>query len=341
MFISLSARLLVNVEALNAVESVGNLTKHRRAPLVLRAENGKYILTYVPAVSGETIAHAYQTHIVELAKLLYKEKPPLTEWDMRYEFVKFGDTEHLTSTLREVLNMKLKDQEKKHLFEKKAIEESIVADIGGFMLAERLPVRRTSRFQVGYMVPVSEALEATAIEAQLHTRNVPAEVSKEAEETAQMIYYVEVASTTYSLSFNIDLDGIGLTSLVKVEQAIPNEEKKLREKIAVAALQTLLTGTGFGAKLSRFKPIVKIENLALAMSEPVAFVVSPSFTKDYVETSILRARSTIETLGKLGIKEKIKVIVYGTDAPTVEGVGVKKVKYPEEAFLEVIRHLES
>jgi CRISPR-associated protein Csa2 len=35
LFVSIAARFLANIEALNAVESVGNVTKHRRAPVVV------------------------------------------------------------------------------------------------------------------------------------------------------------------------------------------------------------------------------------------------------------------------------------------------------------------
>ena len=34
-WVSLSARVLVNVEALNMIEAVGNYTRHRRAPMVI------------------------------------------------------------------------------------------------------------------------------------------------------------------------------------------------------------------------------------------------------------------------------------------------------------------
>lgn len=46
-----TVRFLVNVESLNGVESVGNLTRHRTAPVVLRSSSG-YVVRYVPTVSG-------------------------------------------------------------------------------------------------------------------------------------------------------------------------------------------------------------------------------------------------------------------------------------------------
>lgn len=68
--LSLSARILLNVEALNMIESIGNLVRRRRAPIVIPLENGGYILRYTPAISGETLAHAYQEILASLATKL-------------------------------------------------------------------------------------------------------------------------------------------------------------------------------------------------------------------------------------------------------------------------------
>jgi Uncharacterized protein predicted to be involved in DNA repair len=65
-FLSVSLRYLVNVESLNGVESVGNISRHRVAPVVLPVGKG-YAVKYVPVVSGESIAHAYQSILVEEA----------------------------------------------------------------------------------------------------------------------------------------------------------------------------------------------------------------------------------------------------------------------------------
>ncbi|MEZ0394293.1 MAG: type I-A CRISPR-associated protein Cas7/Csa2, partial [Desulfurococcaceae archaeon] len=48
--LSVSARILLNAEALNMAESVGNYSRHRKAPVVIPAEDG-YTVIYVPAVS--------------------------------------------------------------------------------------------------------------------------------------------------------------------------------------------------------------------------------------------------------------------------------------------------
>ena len=69
MFLSISARLLVNVEALNMVESVGNVVRHRRAPIIVPSQDkNEYVLVYTPVISGENLANAYQRWLAQLAK---------------------------------------------------------------------------------------------------------------------------------------------------------------------------------------------------------------------------------------------------------------------------------
>jgi len=87
MFLSISFRLLMNLESLNSVESIGNLVRHRTAPIVIPTDNG-YAIRFVPAVSGESLAHAYQLCLVDEAKRL---NLPLTEESERGEFLKFAD----------------------------------------------------------------------------------------------------------------------------------------------------------------------------------------------------------------------------------------------------------
>jgi CRISPR-associated protein Csa2 len=353
VFLSLAARLEVNVEAFNAVETVGNLAKHRRAPMVVPTSGG-YRLVYVPAVSGESLANAYQRALVEVARVVYRSeklRPPLTEWDERCEFSKFMDNAHLTKSLRDLLGLDSKEggearkgrgrsskqettrsvQDLKHEFEKIAVAESIVADIGGFLYAEETPVKRTSRFYVGYLLPVYDALDSLAIEAQFHARHMPAETVKEREveageegeeraRRAQMIYYVEVASAVYGLSFALDVSGIGVTSLVKLEEAVSREERARRVRVALGALQLLFTGVGFGAKLSRFTPVRRVISAIATVTHPHPFTVSPPQLSNYISETVRRIASYRSLMAKLGVTPEIRVVTYGEEVKSVEGV---------------------
>ena len=73
VYVGVSARVLVNVEALNMSESVGNVVRHKKAPIVTPVvRDGEvitYSLRYVPVISGESIAHGYQALLASLASL--------------------------------------------------------------------------------------------------------------------------------------------------------------------------------------------------------------------------------------------------------------------------------
>jgi len=337
MFLSLATRLVVNVEALNAVETVGNVTKHRRAPVVIPGGNG-YKLIYVPAVSGESLANAFQRNLVNAAKQIYEKeqvKCPLTEWDERYEFVKYMDRQHLTQSLSKVVSSISKTTlaDAKHSFEEVAVRESIVADVGGFLYAEEdLPVKRTSRIQFGYMLPVYDAIESVAIEAQFHARHVPSEVGTGGQRPAQMIYYVETASAVYGVTVNLDVNGIGRTSLVKVSDAVDANERRRRIRASLYALAGLFIGEGFGAKLSRFLPIKGVESMVVAVSSPITFTVSPPQYKGYIAETIERANDVKALMNKLGLESTIKVFGYGKDLPE----GVEKARTIEDLFTKVV-----
>jgi len=353
MFISVGVRFLSNIEALNMVESVGNLTKHRRAPIVIK-KGDQYRIVYVPAISGESFAHAYQVALTEVAKLIYGKEPPIDEWALRGELFKFGDKKHMPPELLSLFerNKELKKKKDvkniltlKHEIEKTAIKLSLVADIGGFMIAEDFPVKRTSIFQVGYIIPTYDTLEATAIESQFHVRHVASETlkgeqsgsgqteSEQTERQAQMIYYIETASAIYGLSFNINLDGIGRTSMIKVEDAVDENERKRRIKVAIGALAQVITGMTYGAKRTRFQPISDILSLAIVASKGKPFTISPPQWPNFIEDTVSRLKSYEDMLRKLGIQPNTKIIAYSKEIELPKMV--EKVKTPEEAFVKL------
>ncbi|WP_297091868.1 DevR family CRISPR-associated autoregulator [Thermococcus sp.] len=95
MFLSVGVRFEANVEALNMVETAGNYGKHRRVPYLVE-EDGKLKTVYVPALSGESLAHAYQEHLVMEALSL---NLPVCEDCKRHEFYKSMDEIHLAPKL--------------------------------------------------------------------------------------------------------------------------------------------------------------------------------------------------------------------------------------------------
>jgi CRISPR-associated protein Csa2 len=324
-FLSVGVRAVVNVEALNMVESVGNVTRHRRATVVFRM-GGDYVVRVVPAVSGESVAHAYQWWVAELAKRRYPPGAvPLCEYCEKGEFLKHCDVNLFGSKpweqeLAELLKAKEGGGEESegesrrgrrtskkaaydpHEVEKVIVRNCVVEDVGGFLYPGDRPVKRTSRFQVSYMVPAVESLEAgsVAVEPQFHVRHSPTRAAREGQQevAGQAIYYVETGSAVYALTFNLDAGGIGRTSMLRVEQVVDGEELKRRVELAVDALALMLDGRIFGAKLSRFTPVVDYEAVLAAVSEYPPFTVSPPALRGFAEATARRAADYEKVFGK-------------------------------------------
>ncbi len=297
VFISIRGRVNVNVEALNMVESIGNYVKHRRVPVVYY-KDGEYLSLYVPAVSGESIAHGYQE---TLARTALEMKLPVCNLCRRGIFLKSTDAEIYKSSFG-VKNVPDDDSE----LEKSIIQGCVVEDIGGFLFTgsknNKKSVKRTSSFYVGYMIPVREALEASLLESQLHTRNalgtefVKRKKGKE-EGRGQMIYYVEIASAVYGFSFDLDTSYIGKLAFSPKKAgenfAVTEEEALKRRKAALIALKDFLLEMSFGAKKTRFLPLHQWESIVIAVSDKTWTVPSP-----LVKTYIQRAKEKKQAVDK-------------------------------------------
>ena len=292
MYLSLSARILLNVEALNMVESIGNFVRHRRAPVIVPTNKG-FVLKYVPAISGESLAHAYQEVVAKVADEVGLSV--CSNCRAGY-FIKHANDSVLEDWAKEARSKGSIE------FEKTIIQRCVVEDIGGFLYAEREPVKRTSRFQVGYMIPALDAVTSTAIEAQFHVRY--ARVTEQ-----QSIYNVEVGSAVYTFSFNLDIDGIGALSSGSKELAISKEERIKRIEVAVKALGVMLASALFGAKRTRFYPSWKVLSAVAVVSDPIPIIAEPPHGREYVANTAEKVESAKEMLrtGSLKIDEKVWV----------------------------------
>jgi CRISPR-associated protein Csa2 len=329
VFLSLSSRILVNVEALNMVESVGNISRHRRATMILQMKDG-FEKAEVPAISGETIAHAYQESLVKVASAIYAGKPPICKWCLRGELFKEMDERH---TIDEVKNLKEEGEKYAHEFEKNVVKNCLVEDVGGFLKAEAPPVRRTSRFQVSYMVPAVDAVIYSNLEAQFHARHAPSEPTKTEEaRAAQMIYYVETGSAIYSLMFNLDIDGIGYTSLVEKALVVDGDERKRRIQVALGALLNLFSSSDYGAKRSRFLPFMEIKSLLLAISHPLPFTPLPPMTRQYIRDTIDKMTNFTKAYEKLKLEETVRLYAFSKEVTIEKVPNVEPVNSVEEAF---------
>ena len=306
MFVSIRGRVLINVEALNMTESVGNYVKHRRVPVISPKTYATY---FVPAISGESIAHGFQEVLAEEAK---KNGLPVCKLCENGIFLKSTNEAVFKESFG---NDPPKDEFE---FEKSVISNCAVEDIGGFLYAPRAGgnVKRTSNFYTGYMIPVREAIENTVIEPQLHSRYALG--TPFVQEQGQMIYYVELSSAVYTFSFDLDDRYIGKTTFVygKAGSKVVDNRAK-RVEIALDAVQRFLLEFMFGAKKTRFLPVAEWESLIIAVSDDVWTVPSP-FSANYIE----RAKKKLEK-----VNYNTKLLIYPEDGEFEEVI----IKAIEEA----------
>jgi len=326
VYLSLGSRILLNAEALNMVESVGNFVRHRRAPIVLPTENG-YILRYVPVISGESLAHAYQEI---LAMIAGKLGLPVCRYCSQGIFVKHSDDTILKDEPWFKKGLSMYD------LENNIVKNCIVEDIGGFMYAGKPPTRRTSRFYSGYAIPALDSIISSAVEAQFHVRYDPTSMERQA------IYNVEVGSALYEFTFSLDIDGIGVSSYTG-EEIVSKEERKKRIEVAIKALGVMINSSLFGAKRTRFNPSWKIVSLAAVISHPIPLSVQPPHSRKYIVETHETLEKALDMLskGSASIGEKAVLIAYSGDDESVEPreggrAEVKVVDNPVKVFDEVL-----
>ena len=283
-FVSIGLRLRVDVEALNMVEPLGAYTRHRQVPLTrrVRSKDGRnmYRILMAPAVSGQSINNGYSRVIVDLAKTL-----ELSVCDECKNYVRRGGFTKRATDVR--------DHDAR-------VMECVVEDLTGFLAAaqagQRIIPRRTSPVTFSYLVPDADYAKAT-IEPQFHVR-----YNFETGEHAP--FTIESGSAVYLLSIAVDVKNIGRLSDNRYV-----DDRAKRIEVAFKGILALIEGLMFGAKKSRYLPIVELLGGVVAISRPLSFMVSkPKLyydDKTYVEDTVTRALRYVETLNKPLSKESI------------------------------------
>lgn len=336
--LSLTARVLVNAEALNMAESVGNYSRHRKVPVVIATESG-YSVVYVPAVSGESLAHGYQQLLVQLAK---ERGLPVTQLDEQGYFLKFSSLDILDNWYPELAKFAGSSKPSKWAetasleeLEKAFLKTSVVADIGGFLLAERL-LKRTSAVRFSYMLPTLDALLSggAALIPQLHVRYAPPEIQRE----QQALIYIESGSALYTLTAELLATDIGRFFYSKTKDPDLEKQRIDRVKAAIDALIALVDGMLFGAKRSRYMPVWSIKSLLVTVSKgPVEFIPTPGLARNYIRETYERAVALTKAIQE----ETINMYAYigeeveePTLRPDVKNVTYTKVSVHTEALTE-------
>ena len=312
VFLSLSARLLVNLESLNMAESVGNVTKHRKAPVVRLGEDG-YRLVYVPVVSGMSLAHHYQRL---LARLAAERGINVTRMSLLGYFMKFADSGIIKSFYSDIPGLdKLVSDAKKDAgklceLEERIVGGCVVADVGGFLQTDT-GIKRTSRFSFSYLMPALDAIEtgAVGLMPQIHVRYTPT-----AEKGEQALVYVENGSAVYTVSFILEasevsrLDACEALGAREPPAILDPKERRRRVEAAVDALMLMLENMAFGAKRSRSLPHWKLLSAVAAVSRGVApFTVSPGHDRGYLRDTLARAKALT---GSLRGDYRVRVLYY-------------------------------
>jgi CRISPR-associated protein Csa2 len=174
-FLSLSARVVVNAEAMNMVEAIGNVVRHRKATLVYRireGQNERYEIRTVPVVSGEALRL-----VRALAEVAEGVDLPVCGWCRRGEFVRHGvvldeffcDVKGAggVAGFEEAAGRSIYETERLIL------GSCIVEDVGGFLIP-RAPEEGASDLGVGWLVPAVEGDRVLCgFDVQFHVRRAP------------------------------------------------------------------------------------------------------------------------------------------------------------------------
>mgnify|MGYP001770690829 CR=1 FL=1 len=277
VFVSMSLRMRIDVEAANMVESAGNYSRHRIVPIITRVHNEdgsiEYQLSYLPGISGQAIGNAYTRALVDVS---VKRGLSVCDDCKKYEYIggfpkrpvieegpsgKSSDSSGSGSSGSE---------QKQEDSVDKRVKECVIEDITGFMATKSgeggrkgQSIRRTSAVMFSYMVPDTDTVRHSPPIPQFHVR-----YSSSKEE--QKVFSIESSSAIYRLLVAIDVDKIGrLTNGSYVDDRVE------RVRAAFDALVLMFQGYLF-AKKARYLPQAEFLGGIVAVSDPYKFMVSPA-----------------------------------------------------------------
>jgi CRISPR-associated protein Csa2 len=302
-YLSLSARLAVNVEAANMVEALGNVIRHRKATVVYKVGD-RYDIKTVPVISGEAVRHALQAALADIAS---SKGLKVCEWCRRHEFIKHG-VRPLLGDFEKRLNEAV-SKGGLAAGERLVLEECVVEDVGGFLVPVQQPVKRTSVVEVSYMIPAldRDGRLLYGFDVQFHTRHAPSAqqrlqqvAGRREEEQAQSVYNIESSSAVYALSLNVELWRIGVVAASDGCEVLQDRGERVRA--ALAALAAVLNGdVRVGGHWSSYKPLWRLEGAVAVFSRPMPISAAPAVYYNFIEETkrIAEAKAEIykQTLG--------------------------------------------
>ena len=259
VFVSISLRVKIDVEAANMVESVGNYSRHRIIPMITQNydEDGniKYDLMYLTGISGQLLGNAFSR---ALADIVIRRNHAICNECRKYEMIG-GFPKRPVLTDNDSID--------------KRVCECTIEDVTGFLATKEqeseskkgAAIRRTSKIWFSYMVPDADSIKHSPPIPQFHVRY--------GREDEQKIYTVESGSAIYRFMIGIDVDGIG-----KLTDGTCVEDRNERIKDVFDALLQMFNGY-LGAKKARYLPQMEFLGGIAAIVHPYRFMVSPAKVK--------------------------------------------------------------
>lgn len=283
-FVSVAAKLVVNVHDLNNEASTGNVMDIRTVAMV--DNDGKRF--EAPAISGRMIKH---WHLSAMRELALERGLPLCDGCRREEPVRPGRYDADAGAVRQM-----------RVSEGEAVEQCVICDAHGYLIAQSAgggrsrggkraadaeqtqeeatkgtSDRRNSRAMFSWALPVlgSEYATTQAVHTRVSASGQMGETANS--ESGQMLFYKSYASQTVGLVATLDLERIGFIESAQ-EFVLDEDEWQQRVEVAVEAFRALLSGR-IGASLSHALPHIDCRELLVALSPrgPLAVPTSPIY----------------------------------------------------------------
>lgn len=255
-FLTLAARMILNVHDLNNEATAGNVSDIRvidYVDLQGRRREG-------PAVSGRMLKH---WHLALFSDLVKQAGGELCSQCMQSEPVR-GPVQNDDPT---------DDVEAAQL----AVRRCAACDLHGFLVAEgNRSVRRNSRAMFSWLLPVLDEESETTQRQVVHTRVSRQREREEGETAAQMLFYKSYASGIYGFVSALDLERLGF--MEETQHYVEGVDRARRARLAIEAYRHMLTGR-IGASQSHAVPHADCLELMVAVSDsgPLPFPVSPIY----------------------------------------------------------------
>ncbi len=330
-YVKISGRFTVEVSALVGAGALGNYNQIATAKIVLCKSNNQ-IVSYegVPILTGNSLKHWHSVYLAE-------------------NYVALGGKllnilcKHGIGVRGYVYNASSFDKLESANTEVEAIKD-LCNDIHGFLIPDE-QLKRDSLVEFSNSIPVltEENLENTSKFAVQHNRVVPREVSAKTD-VEMMVFKQEYASAAlYGFAVNMDLGWIlrpryegggGFANLPPGFSV--SDERVLRAKASVLALFNTLMGSG--SKQARALPIVKLDELMIAVSEiPIPNLVHGAY-EDYAKLSIELLNAYYQTYGS---NKFMKIYCYGiSDCSSTGGLQIKRYDKLNELITELVKDIE-